>query len=168
MSKHTPGPWLFRAKDEGVYTKPPAGTLYTYGTWIFGFRDDCAPSDADLALVISAPCLKEALQKMLDAQWLDTRELQFDETMIFGHGYDFAGWHDYRLEIHTSIGIFAVWKAHGYWHAYGGPTGSYWGDCGKTAEDAKQIVLQRVCAAAPNDPISLAIAAIAKASGDIS
>lgn len=62
MSRHTPGPWLFRAKSDSVYTAPPAGTEYTYGSHIFGFQDEACPSDADLSLILAAPDLLEVLE----------------------------------------------------------------------------------------------------------
>ena len=62
MNKHTPGPWLFRGKSNSVYTAPPAGTVYTYGSIIFGFHDVAEPTDADLALVLAAPDLLEAAE----------------------------------------------------------------------------------------------------------
>jgi hypothetical protein len=62
MSKHTPGPWLYRGKSDSVHRPPPAGTAYQYGDTIFRFHDEVGPSDEDLALILSAPELLEALK----------------------------------------------------------------------------------------------------------
>ncbi len=62
MNKHTPGPWLFRGKSNSVYTAPPPGTVYTYGSIIFSFHDVAEPSEADLALVLASPDLLEAAE----------------------------------------------------------------------------------------------------------
>lgn len=64
--KGTPGPWLFRGKSESVHV--PSDT-HPYGKQIFrfheGFEGDESPSDADLALILAAPDLLEALYGML-------------------------------------------------------------------------------------------------------
>jgi len=62
---HTPGPWLFRAKNESVWTQPPAGSLYKFGDHIFTFHDEDGPSDEDLNLILAAPDLFDALQGLL-------------------------------------------------------------------------------------------------------
>lgn len=80
MSKHTPGPWLYRAKDEGVYTAPPPNTAYAYGDYIFGFGDQCGPSDDDLKLVLAAPELLEVIksveQEYEHLRWMKNCELR--------------------------------------------------------------------------------------------
>ena len=65
MSKHTPGPWLYRAKSDSVH-KPPAEQPYQFGDLIFRFHDECGPNNEDLALILAAPELLEALQYMLN------------------------------------------------------------------------------------------------------
>lgn len=62
---HTPGPWLFRAKNDSVWTTPPAGSLYKFGDHIFTFHAEDGPSDEDLALILAAPELLTALQACL-------------------------------------------------------------------------------------------------------
>jgi hypothetical protein len=61
MSKHTPGPWLHRAKSDSVH-RPPPYHPYQFGDSIFRFHDEQSPSDADLALILAAPDLLEALK----------------------------------------------------------------------------------------------------------
>ncbi len=61
---HTPGPWLFRAKSDSVYTPPTPGTPYTYGDFIFAFSDNDGPNDEDLALILAAPDLLDALRDL--------------------------------------------------------------------------------------------------------
>lgn len=65
MNKHSPAPWLFRGKSSAVYSAPPVGSAYTYGTHYFSFRDDAEPSCADLALILAAPELLEAARDLL-------------------------------------------------------------------------------------------------------
>ena len=62
-AKHTPGPWLFRDKNEAVYT---SSKTHPYGSLIFRFDEDEGPSDADLNLILAAPVLFEALQDLLN------------------------------------------------------------------------------------------------------
>ena len=61
MNKHTPAPWLYRAKSDSVH-KPPSKQPYKFGELIFQFHDEQSPSDADLALILAAPNLLEALK----------------------------------------------------------------------------------------------------------
>jgi hypothetical protein len=65
MSKHTPGPWLYRAKSDSVH-KPPAEQPYQFGDLIFRFHDECGPNNEDLALILAAPELLEALRSIAD------------------------------------------------------------------------------------------------------
>jgi len=57
-TKHTPGPWLHRGKSDSIHR--PSET-HPYGELIFQFHDENGPSDADLALILAAPELLEAL-----------------------------------------------------------------------------------------------------------
>jgi hypothetical protein len=71
MSKHTPGPWLFRGKSSSVHEQPKnkPGEKYAYGKQIFRFRDDddeaAGISDEDLALILAAPDMLAALEAAL-------------------------------------------------------------------------------------------------------
>lgn len=63
MSKHTPGPWLYRGKSSSVHE---ASDTHPYGRQIFrfheGFNGDELPSDGDLAVLLAAPQLLMALE----------------------------------------------------------------------------------------------------------
>jgi hypothetical protein len=65
MSKHTPGPWLHRAKSDSVH-RPPPYEPYRYGDTIFVFHDEAGPNDADLALILAAPDLLNALTVLVE------------------------------------------------------------------------------------------------------
>jgi hypothetical protein len=73
MTKHTPGPWLFRGKSSSVHEQPKnePGEKCTYGKQIFRFRDDddevAGISDEDLALILAAPEMLAALEKCVAA-----------------------------------------------------------------------------------------------------
>lgn len=41
--------------------------------------------------------------------WDDTREISFDASVVFGHGYDIEPWELMRLEAKTLAGDFAIW-----------------------------------------------------------
>jgi hypothetical protein len=69
----TKGPWLYRGKSDDVWTAPPEGTNYSYGEFIFGFKDEFVPKDADLNLILAAPDLLEALK------------LAYDSTAVLNH-----------------------------------------------------------------------------------
>lgn len=58
MSEFTKGPWLYRGKSDSVHERD---SKYPYGSVIFQFHDEGSPSNADLALILSAPELLEAL-----------------------------------------------------------------------------------------------------------
>lgn len=64
-TKHTPGPWLHRAKSDSVH-RPPPHHPYKFGDMIFQFHDERSPSDADLALILAAPDLLNALTVLIE------------------------------------------------------------------------------------------------------
>lgn len=70
--KHTPGPWLFRGKSSSVHAAPAnePGEHYQYGEQIARFAEDddgdASVSDADLALMLAAPEMLAALEKIKD------------------------------------------------------------------------------------------------------
>lgn len=70
MSAHTPGPWLYRGKSDSVHA---SSETHPYGEYLFAFQEECAPNDADLALILAAPELLEALVNMVE--WHGKRKL---------------------------------------------------------------------------------------------
>lgn len=59
--------------------------------------------------------------------WEDTRDVIFDETTLFNHGFDFDGWECLRQEAQTKKGRFAIWpdslRKNSKWSMYGGIEG---------------------------------------------
>lgn len=121
----------------------------------------------DAKLLAAAPELLEALNKAADYMWEDTRMVRFDPTMIFGCGYDFDGWDDFREELHTKIGSFAVWKTgvRNEYYAYGGADGIFWNDGFKSKQDARDAVISYITKLDPSHPAVIANHAIRKALG---
>lgn len=128
--------------------------------------DDADVSDWQSRISTAPPTpdvsgLVKALEACLDALWEDTREVKLDDTMMFGHGYDWDGWDSFRWELHTQKGSFAVWPAHGTYSAYGGLDGSYWNQCFSSAQEAKDAIVRYVAKIDPDHPASKAYAALA-------
>lgn len=169
MSKHTQEEW--RAEPDGDHLMVCTDLLEICtiqpvdrgGVKQFYLGDETI---ANTRLIAAAPDLLEALEACLDALWEDTREVQLDGTMMFGHGYDWDGWESYRWELHTRQGSFAIWPAHGTYSAYGGLYGSYWNQCFASASEAKAAIVKYVSKIEPEHPASKAYAAIAKARGE--
>ena len=96
----------------------------------------------------------------MDALWEDSREVRMDDTMMFGHGYDWDGWESLRWELHTRAGSFAIWPAHGTYSAYGGNEGSYWNQCFADAKEAKAAVVRHVARVDQEHPAAKAYTAL--------
>lgn len=64
MSGYTRGPWLYRGKSDSVHT---SCETHPYGPYIFSFKEESSPTDEDLALILAAPELLEALKEMVEA-----------------------------------------------------------------------------------------------------
>lgn len=64
MNKFTPGPWLHRGKSDSVHT---ACETHPYGPYLFSFKEESAPTDGDLALILAAPESHEANQMFVRA-----------------------------------------------------------------------------------------------------
>ena len=64
-SKHAPGPWLYRDKCGSIYTAPPKGSPHQFGEFIFRISDDSSISDENLRLVLAAPEMLKALQRVI-------------------------------------------------------------------------------------------------------
>ena len=133
--------------------------------WLRGVNeplDDCdvrvvLASDYE-ALLAERDRLREALESCMDALWEDSREVRMDDTMMFGHGYDWDGWEIFRWELHTRAGSFAIWPAHGTYSAYGGNDGTYWNQCFADAKEAKAAVVKHVARVDPEHPAAKAYA----------
>jgi len=121
-----------------------------HGRWIK--RDDYD------ALLAERDRLRKALESCMDALWEDSREVRMDDTMMFGHGYDWDGWEIFRWELHTRAGSFAIWPAHGTYSAYGGNDGTYWNQCFADAKEAKAAVVKHVARVDPEHPAAKAYA----------
>ena len=110
------------------------------------------------ALLAERGRMAKALESCMDALWEDSREVRLDDTMMFGHGYDWDGWEIFRWELHTRAGSFAIWPAHGTYSAYGGNDGSYWNQCFADAKEAKAAVVKHVARVDPEHPAAKAYA----------
>jgi hypothetical protein len=98
----------------------------------------------------------EELRSTIDLAWVDTREVRFDQTILFGIGYDFDPWEAAREELHCAAGSFAVWPSqiggNAKWSAYGGPDNTLWFERFATKQQAKDAVLNEVSAICPQFP----------------
>ena len=107
--------------------------------------------------------LVDALRSCLSLAWEDSREVKFDDTVMFGIGYDFFGWESLRMEIHTPVGSWAVWRNNDKFSAYGGPDGSMWFERFDTRAEAEEVVLRSIDKLCPTYPTSVARTALAAA-----
>jgi len=129
-----------------VTTKLPS-TIYAWPSDVTPLCGSWAqtryPEDAEPFIRRDAPELVALVEAMKPIVWEDTREVSFDDTVMWGVGYDFDPWELCREEADTSDGRFAVWKcpAHG-WSYYGGSQGSHKGSFADQAE-AKDAVRSR-------------------------
>ena len=89
MSKHTPGPWLGRGKSDSVHR--PCDT-HPYGDQIFAFHPDYAPNDADHSLILAAPKLLAALERLTaaardaDVGYLDAAVSEAEDVLAEAKG----------------------------------------------------------------------------------
>lgn len=159
--KGTPAPWKYAARNVNEIMTTFHGV--TIGECYLDITTSNQKADAHL--IAAAPELLEALIQAADYMWEDTREVKLDGTMIFGTGYDLGGWEDFREEIHTQKGGFAIWPT-GWrktWYAYGGKDGTYWNNGFETKQEARNAVIKHLTNLVPNHPAVLAHLAIAKA-----
>lgn len=159
--KGTPAPWI----NVGGWVDAEGNGIICSLSAVSMKPDDVDGANANL--IAAAPELLEALIQAADYMWEDTRDVNFDGTMAFGIGYDWDGWEDFREEIHTQKGSFAIWPT-GWkkeWYAYGGEDGTYWNNGFKTKQEARDAVIKHLINIVPNHPAVLAHLAIAKALG---
>ena len=112
--------------------------------------------------------LREALQALVDAAWLeDSHAVRFDGTVMFSPGYDFSGIDGGRRAEFREEGIeFVVWPAGGAggnWSAYSTYDGSLWFERFETEDEAREQCMKLLDQVMPDHPISKARAALAKA-----
>ena len=91
---------------------------------------------------------------MLSLTWKDETEIDFDHTVVFGHGYDFDGFELFRQEAQTLHGRFAMWpEMRGphratLWSVYDATDGDL--QLGKFASDVEAAAYAYAKAAARN------------------
>ncbi|HHR6131504.1 TPA: hypothetical protein ACS72K_003136 [Providencia alcalifaciens] len=156
--KHSPAPWIAVERSDGYNIEEKESDS--------GFVAH-VPKQNNAHLIAAAPELLDALIQAADYMWEDTRDVNFDGTMIFGVGYDWGGWDGLREEIHTQKGSFAIWPSglNREWYAYGGKDGTYWSIGFKTKQEARNAVIKHLINLVPNHPAVLAHLAIEKALG---
>ena len=78
--------------------------------------------------------------------WECTDLVVFDDTMLFGKGYDFEGLECLREEAETPLGRFVVWPdclgSSKNWSLYGGTHG--WFETGFQTKEAAQAEVERL------------------------
>jgi hypothetical protein len=96
------------------------------------------------------------IKKCPELVWEDTREVEFDQTMMFGLGYDFDGLEYHRWEANTPIGRFAIWPGQTApmkdWSVYGGKSGWFINGL-PSQEAAAQEVIKLVESHMDMDPL---------------
>lgn len=167
MSGFKKGPWSVGKKTGTLVFTGSDGGMGDFICEVCG--EDDTPREVNKAnarLIASAPELYEALKQTIALAWQDTREVQFDDTVMFGRWYDFEGWELFRSEIHTPAGSWAVWSSNGRYSAYGGPDGGMWFEKFDTSEAAEEAVLREIDRLCPSFPTAVARAALSKAAGE--
>lgn len=61
------GAWLHRAKSNGLFTPPPEGTQYTYGTHLTQLGDDAEGSEDGEVIDFIVACHPERIARLLAA-----------------------------------------------------------------------------------------------------
>ena len=81
-------------------------------------------------------------------EWEHDDRVRFDDTVIFGLGYDFEGLEHLRQELHTPHGSYVVWPnqlgGKKKWSAYGGNDGALMMEKFATIDDAKAWVEKEI------------------------
>lgn len=175
---HTPGPWTletvrtvsgfchkvgpFPARREGG--DPRHACLYS------DYPSESNPADQELLanarLIAAAPELLEALEEAVDLAWIvDSHQVHFDPTVVFGQFYDFSSLDGVRRIEFYGRHSCIVWPG-SKWSAYCTYEGSMWFEKFDTAAEAKEACMRLLDKVLPDHPAMRARAAIAKAKGE--
>ena len=105
--------------------------------------------------------LEAAAKGAMALAWTDTREVEFDPTVILSPDqYDFSGWDCMRMEIHTPSGAWAVWPSGGKFSLYGGPNGLMCFERFSTREEAEERAYREIDRYCPTYPTAIVRKAI--------
>ena len=105
--------------------------------------------------------LEAAAKGAMALAWTDTREVEFDPTVILSPDqYDFSGWDCMRMEIHTPSGAWAVWPSGGKFSQYGGPNGLMCFERFSTREEAEERAYREIDRYCPTYPTAIVRKAI--------
>ena len=100
--------------------------------------------------------LEAAAKGAMALAWTDTREVEFDPTVILSPDqYDFSGWDCMRMEIHTPSGAWAVWPSGGKFSLYGGPNGLMCFERFSTREEAEERAYREIDRYCPTYPTAI-------------
>ena len=100
--------------------------------------------------------LEAAAKGAMALAWTDTREVEFDPTVILSPDqYDFSGWDYMRMEIHTPSGAWAVWPSGGKFSLYGGPNGLMCFERFSTREEAEERAYREIDRYCPTYPTAI-------------
>jgi hypothetical protein len=172
-AKHTPGPWFtLREGFSAIYVEARIeGGMLQEVAMCGPTEAGTSQQEANAALVAAAPELLEALQDLIDSHWLyDSHAVEFDGTVMFGPYYDFSGIDGYLRSEFRDDGIeFVVWPAGGAgrkWSAYSTHEGSMWFEKFKSEAEARAVCMKLLSGVMPEHPVSKAMSAIAKATGE--
>lgn len=133
-----------------------------------GYADIVLDDGGDVVPASVAQALYDALVSAIDYMWEDTRDVIFDDTMVFGKGYDFDGLENLRWEIHTKHGSYAIWPTgwKNEWSAYGGNEGCYWNQAFTSEREAKIAIVRHISEIEPDHPAAKAYKALSLADGE--
>lgn len=164
-TNHTPGPWSTHLVDSTVVVIPRRPFPQQIST--LGHSEVADEQDyANARLIAAAPELLEALEEAVDLAWIvDSHQVQFDPTVVFGQFYDFSGLDGVRrIEFYGQHSCI-VWPG-SKWSAYCTYEGSMWFEKFDTAQEAKEACMRLLDQVLPDHPAMRARAAIAKAKGE--
>lgn len=171
-TSHTPGPWVLAEVVESRFQKTEMRRIraekegFDHGAVceVYGVRDGSIAA-ANARLIAAAPELLEALEEAADLAWIvDSHQVQFDPTVVFGQFYDFSGLDGVRrIEFYGQHSCI-VWPG-SKWSAYCTYDGSMWFEKFDTAAEAKEACMRLLDQVLPDHPAMRARAAIRKARG---